>query len=196
MKKLWVGMRKALSRIFLVDRFLMLFLFVLLFSMVCQLLTGGLVDESDTIDIIIRTSAATIFGYFLSGNSLTTTADQKVSTTPTGSTDPISAAPISQENGPVAVRMGFQASGEDQAQAVGKIALTETPAPSKNACGKLQIWVVAAVGLLSLMALLAAKNYQNITPHFTAVISQLRDFFFASIGFLVSCGKSALQDTK
>lgn len=192
MKKLWPTIKKILSRISLVDRFLILFMFLLFCYMAYQLFYGGLSDENNTIDVIVQTSAATIFGYFISVNSLT--AVPKKESISQSLTTTSGTAPVSQEKGPVGVKIGFQdPSGESQTE-MGKITVSETPDASKGTCGKLQIWVVSAVGLLSLVILIGAKGYPDVTPELTALVSQLRDFLFGCIGFLVGCGKNAVRE--
>jgi hypothetical protein len=192
MKKLWSATRKILSRISLVDRFLILFMFLLFCYMAYQLFSGGLSDENNTIDVIVQTSAATIFGYFISVNSLTAVPKKEtVSQLPT-TTAGITQA--SKEKGTVGVKIGFQDPSEESQTEMGKITVSEIPDASKGTCGKLQIWVVSAVGLLSLVILIGAKGCPDVTPELTALVSQLRDFLFGCIGFLVGCGKNAVRE--
>lgn len=69
------GLRGLLDRIHPVDKSLLLFMLVLLiqsaYSMFCP---GGTGQAAEDIDIIVRTSAAAIFGYFLSANFIRHTA--------------------------------------------------------------------------------------------------------------------------
>lgn len=192
MKKLWSATRKILSRISLVDRFLILFMFLLFCYMAYQLFSGGLSDENNTIDVIVQTSAATIFGYFISVNSLTAVPKKEsISQLPT-TTAGITQA--SKEKETVGVKIGFQDPSEESQTEMGRITVSEIPDASKGTCGKLQIWVVSAVGLLSLVILIGTKGYSDVTPELTALVSQLRDFLFGCIGFLVGCGKNAVRE--
>ena len=92
------------------------------------------------------------------------------------------------------VKIGFQDPSEESQTEMGKITVSEIPDASKGTCGKLQIWVVSAVGLLSLVILIGTKGYSDVTPELTALVSQLRDFLFGCIGFLVGCGKNAVRE--
>ena len=56
-------MRRFMMRISLPDRLLIIFLVVLFLQSAVGMFTGG----GSTIDVIVRTSLASIFGYFLSG---------------------------------------------------------------------------------------------------------------------------------
>lgn len=67
MKKLQI-IRTSFSRISLVDKFLLLFLFLFLAQIAYALFTKTESSELiNSIDIIIRTFASAMFGYFLSG---------------------------------------------------------------------------------------------------------------------------------
>lgn len=60
---------KLTGTVCVVDRFLLFFLFLLFSYLIFLLVTG--VDNSqntDTVNVIVRTWAAAIFGYFISGN--------------------------------------------------------------------------------------------------------------------------------
>ncbi len=59
--------------------------------------------------------------------------------------------------------------------------------PGKN----IQVVIVSVIGLLSLIILMVTRQFQNVTSELTAVMSQLRDFVSACIGFLISYGKNA-----
>lgn len=193
MKKLWKAAGTILRRISLVDRFLMLFLFLLFAYMAWNLLTGKLSGGSETIDVIVRTSAATIFGYFLSGNSLNSAG----ASSQNGSSPGVKRSSPSQETGPKGMGIGFQAPSQaEQPAEGGRAAVSPSPEPPKTSCDRLQVWVVSAVGLVSLVILLAVKGYQDVPQELAAAVSQLRDFLFACIGFLVSCGKSARKTVR
>lgn len=63
----WI--RPELAGIHLVDKCLILFMTILLIQSACTLLGfPGNTAQANEIDVIIRTSSAAIFGYFLSAN--------------------------------------------------------------------------------------------------------------------------------
>ncbi len=69
MKSIVAKINNALNKIRLVDRFLIIIMAILLIQSVYTLFVHETVSqEENCIDIIVRTSAAAIFGYFLSGN--------------------------------------------------------------------------------------------------------------------------------
>jgi hypothetical protein len=71
------GLRSLLKRIHPVDKGLLVFMLVLLiqsaYSIFCP---AGAGQAAEDIDIIVRTSAAAIFGYFLSANFIRHAAGQ------------------------------------------------------------------------------------------------------------------------
>ncbi|MEG1426533.1 MAG: hypothetical protein RSC76_02470 [Oscillospiraceae bacterium] len=69
MRKKWVAGIRAFGEIHLVDKCLILFMAILLLQSTLNLfLQNGEIGEAKDINIIVRTAAASIFGYFLSGN--------------------------------------------------------------------------------------------------------------------------------
>lgn len=149
MKERWKRMKDALAGIYLVDRVLMLFMAVLFVCLTISLFdTASGSEESNSIDMVVRTSASAVFGYFISGNFLKSESLSKAEE------KPVEMAPASSMR------------------------------PSR-----IQVIVVSAIGMISLVLLLMARNFAEMTPEFAATVSQLRDFVAACVGFLVSCGK-------
>ena len=67
LRAVWRGLREALGRGPATDRYLMLFMAVLLGQSAYSLLSGGeTLAGNREIDVIVRTASAAIFGYFLS----------------------------------------------------------------------------------------------------------------------------------
>lgn len=69
MKKTLVSIKKVISQFDIADRFLILFMLILYLYMMYNLFAGAVYsDDNNAINIITRTSSASIFGYFISGN--------------------------------------------------------------------------------------------------------------------------------
>ena len=67
LRAVWRRLREALGRVPATDRYLMLFMAVLLGQSAYSLLSGGeTLAGNREIDVIVRTASAAIFGYFLS----------------------------------------------------------------------------------------------------------------------------------
>lgn len=192
MKKIGNKIVRIFQNICLVDRFLILFMLILFCYMIVHLILGkGDPSDSNTIDIIVRTSAAAIFGYFISSNFIKTVPTQ-INQTPSIDV-PLDTTSASMYAPPqVKSQIGFQQPVSAPAEELERLSIKESEFSSADHCNKIQVVVVAAVGLSSLVILLIARHYQEITPELTAIVSQLRDFVSASIGFLISCGKNKI----
>ena len=76
MNALWKKIKAAHESLCLVDRFLILFMAALFVYMTLHLLLGSVAtEETKATNIIVRTSAAAIFGYFISSNFIKEEAD-------------------------------------------------------------------------------------------------------------------------
>lgn len=186
--------RAWMGKIAIVDRFLLLFMLILLGYLAIHLMIDGSTSDTNTIDVLVRTSAAAIFGYFISGNFLrSSTTFPGTSETNTNAVQPPEVPGLPSEN-QIKGQIGFQASTDSSQVELGTASSTVEPAPETgNTYGKIQITVVAVVGLVSLGILLVARNFPEVNAELTAIISQLRDFIFASIGFLISSAKGTTK---
>lgn len=160
LRRLWTGFS-------LVDRCLLIFFGVLLFQSVCSMFYAGDAGaEAEHIDVIVRTSLASIFGYILSAN-FTGAAKKRGGNGPEEDGE--------TEKGVVSAQSADQ-TGES----------TEPEEPTARA----QILTATVIGLISLAVLLI---YRNLEPggasgesgYATAASAQLRDFVSGSVGFLI-----------
>lgn len=191
MSRLWKAVRRILGSICIVDWFLMIFMLILFCYLVFHLfIIGSVSQDTGSIDVIVRTSIASIFGYFISSNFIRT----DVSITTQNTDDPnIQLSSTSADTSPyhrTSAQIGFQTSMSSPSEELGKISFSENASIPTRPCKKTQIIVVSVIGLISLVLLFVIRYFQNITPESTATISQLRDFVSACIGFLISCGKN------
>lgn len=187
------GLRSLLARVHPVDKSLLIFMLVLLlqsaYSIFCPSSAG---QAAGDIDIVVRTSAAAIFGYFLSANFVRHTASE-------GQT-PAEAAPHKLEAGgstpgvpgaPTA-RIGFTAEGgtTDAAEAA---RTADPPLAQDSAANCLQVVVASAIGLFCLVTLLVLRNLSqwDLLPvesdSVAASVVQFRDFVSGCVGFLIGC---------
>lgn len=177
MKKLQ-KIKISFSRISLVDKFLLLFLFLLLAQIAYGMFTKTESSaQINSIDVVIRTFASAVFGYFLSGRFSDTLP--RGNTIPaisqnTTQTDP--AAPSSVRN-----KIGFSDLSPDKELSVD----TDLRTVSAPADHTFQTVIVASVGLISLIILLILRNTSTVTDTMIAPLTQLRDMLSSSIGFLI-----------
>ena len=161
MKRIFENIKQSLDAISLIDKILMAYMGILLVYIAIHLIWGATMQESTSVDTIIRTSASAIFGYFISNNFIRSNSDTESKS-----------------------KMNIQAQSDLIQQE------KNTAVNTSVCCSRLQIIVVSAIGFIALVLLIISRNYTQTTPEFSATVSQLRDFLSASIGFLVSCGKS------
>lgn len=161
------------KRLQIKDRFLLIFMILLLMQSALNLFVKDLaISETSPLDIVIRTTSATIFGYFigigfLRGTSIphTKTADEShdweiLQTSNPSSPSKESSLRLEQEH--------------------------EKVAHIQEKRFVQQITIVATIGIVSLVMLLLASNHGGkATMENTATLSQLRDFVSGSVGFLV-----------
>lgn len=199
MKTWWKKVTAAVRSVSIVDRFLILFMVILFFyTTIHPFLWVDPPGATNTIDVIVRTSMASIFGYFLSspfiqmrGSARTSVpAPPAVSIQQEQDSSPLAQGAV---QGAARGAIGFRGPVSSGEEAAGGSALGETETPPTASGGRLQVAVVGMVGLVSLVVLLVIRQFQDATPELSAIVSQLRDFVSASIGFLVSCGKTSNQ---
>ena len=170
-------MRRFMMRISLPDRLLIIFLAVLFLQSAVGMFTGG----GSTIDVIVRTSLASIFGYFLSGGFGDSSAAVD---TGARQTDELRSSDSEQPT----ARIGFQ-TGQESARAIEMGNITSDAKAAVRGCTAAQEIIVASVGLVSLALLVLMRLIPQTPDGAEALASQLRDFVSASVGYLISCGR-------
>lgn len=173
-------LQAALASIHPVDRSLMLFMVVLLGQSIYSLFSPGNSSHlANEIDVIVRTSAAAIFGYFLSANFASCTGQ--------GGTAP-SAQPVhtlnTTDSGGVSARIGFAPDTPELSSGGTEIQPRPTPAS-----GCIQTTAAAILGLFCLVALVVLRNTAGdggaLSDSATATVVQFRDFISGCVGYLI-----------
>lgn len=166
------------KRLQIKDRFLLIFMILLLMQSALNLFVKDLaISETSPLDIVIRTTSATIFGYFIgigflreTGSSHTKTVEESHDSENSQISNP---SPPSKES---SLRSELE---NEQATHIQEKRFVQ------------QITIVAVIGIVSLLMLLLASNVGGeATMENTATLSQLRDFVSGSVGFLVGHSKN------
>lgn len=161
-KSLYQRLRHTLGHIRLSDRCLCLFLFLLLLQSACHIfLTPDVTKEFEAMDAMIRSSAATIFGYFIS-NAFGSTPEKSEKEIPLESREKTSLINLPEE---------------------------ESLPSCQNCRIRHQIFIVAGVGFFSLIILSYVRMSALPAENTIASLSQFQDFLVGSIGFLVGHAK-------
>lgn len=163
-------LRRWWKRLLLKDKFLLIFMLLLLIQSALNLFVKDLaISETSPLDIVIRTTSATIFGYFIGVGFLRETSFHA----PKADND------VNKETGQDA-----RISGLSTNKPLPEFA--EIPTQEVEKRYRQQIVIVASIGIVSLSMLLFASNLgRTQTMEATATLSQLRDFVSGSVGFLV-----------
>ncbi len=188
--KLFRNIKNFFIHIKLIDKCLIIFMFIFLAQSIYSLFSG----ETDSyytgsIDVVVRTTSAAIFGYFLSANFIKKSSKENSTSAQTLITPP----PVNIEGedsqtpakGVVKNKIGFNGNS-------GEPVIPEAPTHIKEkddteSTSNQQIIITTIIGIVSLCAILIARNFLNLTASSTPVISHLRDFVSGCVGFLVGC---------
>lgn len=159
----FLSLRKALKSIHLVDKCLILFMFVLIIQLIFSLFfQTSTSSEIAYIDVVVRTSTASIFGYFLSINFIHHTSTKK--------------------------NADLNSAQIDENLLADEDLLKSVPSASR-----VQVIVATVIGLTCLIALLLLRNLAALTddityhPSIAATVAQFRDFVSGCVGFLIGC---------
>lgn len=184
LKKILWAIRRAFDAICFVDRCLLLIMIILMgYIAVSFFFQNSVSQDVSTIDIIVRTSAAAIFGYFVSGNFINPPSSENTFSPSLPST----INPDETRDQTQLKQIGFSLSSDP-------VSFADPPVSSSSSClthlRKVQITVVTIIGIFSLLFLFFAANIHQLSSGMSATLSQLRDFVSACVGFLISCGKN------
>ena len=129
MKRIFENIKQSLDAISLIDKILMAYMGILLVYIAIHLIWGATMQESTSVDTIIRTSASAIFGYFISNNFIRSNSDTESKS-----------------------KMNIQAQSDLIQQE------KNTAVNTSVCCSRLQIIVVSAIGFIALVLLLISRN--------------------------------------
>ena len=162
----------------IVDISLLIFLFILIGQSAYSIMFHR---DSNPFDVIIRTTAASIFGYFLS-----TRFSENVETN-TISENILQRIEKTDNSSQIQNKIGFS---ESKTELISGQIKDSSPKQMNN--NSLQIIIVSFIGLFSLIILIILRNidpWNNgsmpLTDSALSTVSQLRDFISSSIGFLI-----------
>lgn len=183
--------RNCFYEIPLVDRCLIIFMFILMIQLAGSMfLRGDPIPEIKSIDVIVRTSAASIFGYFLSANFIKDMAGKPEGSVRAGKRQELKKTTLSE--GQLKNRIGFIApNSELETGEEGTVTESEYEEEETLEENRMQILIAASIGLFCLISLLILRNVSEWYPNFThtesitSTISQFRDFISGCVGFLV-----------
>lgn len=183
-------LRTGLARIHPVDKSLLLFMALLLLQSAYSIFFPSEADPAvGDIDVIIRTSSAAIFGYFLSANFVNRSSAQTEAVSAPAALTTVAQA--GTEVGAPKNQIGFTA-GDAAMESGGT---QSVPSPSLPAwlpdTNCLQVATATVIGLFCLVVLLILRNMGAASGQLlasdsvSATVVQFRDFVSGCVGFLI-----------
>lgn len=152
-------LKKGLKKIHIVDKCLIVFMIILLIQSSYSLFANHTgTAETNNVDIIIRTSTASIFGYFLSANFI---KKQIKSNQPSKHSTEINKNINTARNN----------------------STIKSSHSGNHNC--IQIFIATAIGIFSLCVLLFSGDFDINNQSALATLAQFRDFVSACVGFLI-----------
>ena len=170
------------------DKGLISIMIVLLFQCICNLYTSAPINsEYDTINVIIRTSMASIFGYFLSSNFLSD-LDQDNDNPSTEQKLFILEQLLEDEK--ISKKVKFKYNKKLKESFV-----EEKEEKEIYFCNKeLQNGIAISICLIIVFSLIIGVNFNLISDAASVTIAQFRDLISGCIGFLL--GNKGNSDSK
>ncbi|MEG0325121.1 MAG: hypothetical protein RR618_01195 [Cellulosilyticaceae bacterium] len=161
-KKLW-------KRIQLKDKCLIVMMGIILGQSIYSLFRAGITPNSASIDVVMRTTSASIFGYFLSANFLSKKVP-KVKVTKKDKEEMTCICTTLKEKGNEDKEENKKEKEQEMEDKTYFIA---------------QILIAAAIGVISLIVLIIARNIPETPVESIPELAQFRDFVSGCVGFLI-----------
>lgn len=199
LRNLLTSLIKSLKKIKLIDKCLIIFMIILMAESIYNLFSNEANSHNaNDIDIIIRTTSAAIFGYFLSGNFIRKSKNTlKNSFKGTEILDKNSISsndekPITLLKEDITNQKDLIKFTYDQAHTFADndentIEEYENDSKTESNASNQQIIIATIIGLTALIVLIIARNYLTLTETSLVTISQMRDFVSGCVGFLLGC---------
>lgn len=166
-------------RLHLVDRLLLIFMIILLAQSARSLFFYECASQnSGAMDTAIRTTAASIFGYFISAGFRG--AKQEGASTQAGS----NLAAGQNRTANLNTQTGLSENEGMDSEARSKTTADQS-GESTDQRLRQQMLIVGMIGISSLLILVIACDSTQDTTSAAAALSQLRDFVSGSVGFLI-----------
>lgn len=188
---------RKVGAIHLVDKCLLVILMLLMLQSAVNLFVHEAISaESNGIDVVVRTSAASIFGYMVSINFNQHRKRKRQNSAAAGA---VPAQTAGWTGGGPSAQIGFQAEsagGEGAAVPQPPVLSQADVKAAEQRCDRSQILVVACIGVVSLVVLLIFRNFMEPVADNASSVTQFRDFVSGSVGFLISCSTSGIENGK
>lgn len=187
------NIKKAWYKIKLIDRCLIIVMAILMFQSIYNLFVNEVnSQDTTTIDVVVRTTSAAIFGYFLSANFIKRPL-RKYTNTDVSSNLFIdnNLSPKGQESNQnnimnVKNTIGFTSEADNYEK---KIPINNNEGFEEGETSELQIIIATVICIVALTVLFVVRNFTTTTSASLGTISQMRDFVSGCVGFFARLSK-------
>ncbi|SFC16246.1 hypothetical protein [Clostridium uliginosum] len=198
LRNLLISVNKSLKKIKLIDKCLIIFMIILMSQSIYNLFSHEIIlQDTSSVDVIIRTTSASIFGYFLSANFIKKSVTKQNDSSKKGKILDGNSLSSDAENPTKSIKdnvstpknsIGFisnqtQSSNDN----TGEISIENHPdetIPEQETSNQ-QIIIATVIGVISLIVIVIARNSSNLSETSLAPLSQMRDFVSGCVGFLL-----------
>lgn len=182
--ELFKSLKMILKNVRLVDKCLIIFMVIFMGQTIYNLFINESISQnSNLLDVVVRTTSASIFGYFISGNFLNRNKNKE-------NICPKQVDFLDKES--LFLSNDSKVNSEyNRLQSIEEIGEKETfgEAYENNISPKeinnQQIIIVTIIGIVSAIVLIIDRNCNYSTTYALGSLSQLRDFVSGCVGFLL-----------
>lgn len=185
------NIKKAWYKIKLIDRCLIIVMAILMFQSIYNLFVNEVnSQDTTTIDVVVRTTSAAIFGYFLSANFIKKSSRKYINTDVSSNifVDENSSNKGQEPNTNnlmyVKNTIGFTSDTDNYEK---KVSVNKVEGIEEGETSELQIIIATVICVVALIVLFVVRNFTTTAPASLGTISQMRDFVSGCVGFLLGC---------
>ncbi|CZR97858.1 MULTISPECIES: hypothetical protein [unclassified Clostridioides] len=190
-RKFIKNIKKAWYKIKLIDRCLIIVMAILMFQSIYTLFVNEVnSQDTTTIDVVVRTTSAAIFGYFLSANFIKRPSRKYINTDVSSNLfiddNSSNKGQESSQNNVMNVKntIGFTSETDNYEN---KVSVNKIEGIEEGETSELQIIIATVICVIALIVLFIVRNFATIAPASLGTISQMRDFVSGCVGFLLGC---------
>ncbi|MGO0900779.1 hypothetical protein ACYZFO_00555 [Clostridioides difficile] len=190
-RKFIKNIKKAWYKIKLIDRCLIIVMAILMFQSIYTLFVNEVnSQDTTTIDVVVRTTSAAIFGYFLSANFIKRPSRKYINTDVSSNLfiddNSSNKGQESSQNNVMNVKntIGFTSEIDNYEN---KVSVNKIEGIEEGETSELQIIIATVICVIALIVLFIVRNFATIAPASLGTISQMRDFVSGCVGFLLGC---------
>lgn len=192
--KFMKSIKKAWYKIKLIDRCLIIVMAILMLESIYTLFVNEVnSQDTTTIDVVVRTTSAAIFGYFLSANFISGTSRKVINTDAYSNVfiddNSSNKGNVPSQNNIMNVKntIGFELESDSYKNNDKRVIVNNGEEIEERETSELQIVIATVICVIALIVLFIVRNFTIPATASIGTISQMRDFVSGCVGFLLGC---------